>query len=89
MKYELTFKTDKGLYKNFTKEFNSEQHRDNFISKIEREYWWKHIGSKPLNLSAREFLENRLGEDLPSSMGIHIVKIMEDYLSYVLENKQI
>lgn len=44
MKYELTFKTDKGLYKNFSKEFNSEQHRDNFIDKVEREYGWKLIG---------------------------------------------
>ena len=44
MKYELTFKTNKGLYKNFSKTFNSEQHRDNFIDKVEREYGWKLIG---------------------------------------------
>lgn len=48
MKFELTFKTDKGLYKNFAKEFKSEQHRDNFIDKVEREYGWKLIGMTPI-----------------------------------------
>ena len=48
MKYELTFKTDKGLYKNFSKEFKSEQHRDNFIDKMEREFGWKIIGINKL-----------------------------------------
>jgi hypothetical protein len=44
MKYELTFKTDKGLYKNFSKEFKNDQHLGNFIDKMEREFAWKLIG---------------------------------------------
>lgn len=48
MKYELTFKTDRGLYKNFIREFLNDRHRDNFIDKVEREYGWKLIGMTPI-----------------------------------------
>lgn len=39
----LTFKTDKGLYKNFQKTFKDERHFENFVDKMEREFGWKFI----------------------------------------------
>ena len=39
----LTFKTDKGVYKNFQKTFKDERHFENFVDKMCREYGWKFI----------------------------------------------
>ena len=39
----LTFKTDKGVYKNFHKTFKDERHFENFVDKMCREYGWKFI----------------------------------------------
>ena len=45
MTYQLTFKTDKGLYKNFDKTFKNEKHFENFVDKMGREFGWKLIGA--------------------------------------------
>jgi hypothetical protein len=39
----LTFKTDKGVYKNFHKTFKDERHFENFVDLMCRDYGWKFI----------------------------------------------
>ena len=45
MTYQLTFKTDKGLYKNFTKTFKDERHYENFVDKMQQLFGWKLVGT--------------------------------------------
>ena len=42
--YNFTFKTDRGVYKNFTKEIKDGQHFDRYVDLMERKYNYKLIG---------------------------------------------